>query len=42
MVQRHLGKGQFGSAYLCLNMHDEHMVTMKVIKRHKKRIAFTR
>ena len=36
-VQRRLGKGQFGSVYLCLNMQEEHMVAMKVIKRRKQR-----
>ena len=41
-VQRRLGKGQFGSVYLCLNMHDEQMVTMKVIKRKKKRVNVVR
>lgn len=37
MIQSRLGKGQFGSVYLCYNMHDEQIVTMKVIKRRKRR-----
>ena len=39
-VQRHIGgRGQFGTVYLCLNMHDQSMCTMKVIKRNRKRPA---
>ena len=33
VMQRKLGDGPHGQVQLCLNIHDEHMVTMKFIER---------